>query len=92
MFVFKLLGARCSSKVRAFAYGAVDHQIDRSNQCSTTGVIKAVVCAMLSVDVNIKQPCSGGSGFPLSQSEWSFTICPVLYNCKLKKCVQCVVK
>ena len=25
-------------------------------------------------------PC-GGSGFPLSLSEWSFTICPMPYNC-----------
>ena len=25
-------------------------------------------------------PCSGGSRFPLSLSEWSFTICPTLYN------------
>ena len=24
--------------------------------------------------------CSGGSGFPLSLSEWSFTICPTSYN------------
>ena len=43
------------------------------------------VCGM----VHIKDPlplieksssCSGGSGFPLSLSEWSFTICPMLYN------------
>ena len=25
-------------------------------------------------------PCSGGSGFPLSLSEWSFTICLAPYN------------
>ena len=35
-------------------------------------------------------PC-GGSGFPLSLSEWSFTICPTPYNRKIK-CVECVVK
>ena len=30
-------------------------------------------------------PCSGGSGFPLSQSEWYFIIiCPTPYNRKLK--------
>ena len=34
-------------------------------------------------------PCSGGSGFPFSLSEWSFTICMTSYNCK---CVECVVK
>ena len=32
-------------------------------------------------------PC-GGSGFPLSLSEWSFTICPTPYNRKIK-CVEC---
>ena len=26
-----------------------------------------------------RNPC-GGSGFPLSLSEWSFTICPTPYN------------
>ena len=35
-------------------------------------------------------PC-GGSGFPLSLSEWSFTICPTPYNRKIK-CVECIVK
>ena len=35
-------------------------------------------------------PC-GGSGFPLSLFEWSFTICPTPYNRKIK-CVECVVK
>ena len=40
--------------------------------------------------VHIKEPLLligksspyGGSGFPLSLSEWSFTICPMLYNRK----------
>ena len=36
-----------------------------------------------------KTPC--GSGFPLSLSEWSFTICPTPYNRNIK-CVECVVK
>ena len=30
-------------------------------------------------------PCSGGNKFPLSLSEWSFTICPTPYNC-IKMC------
>ena len=30
-------------------------------------------------------PCSGGSRFHLSLSEWSFTICLMTYNCKKKK-------
>ena len=29
-----------------------------------------------------KSSLCGGSGFPLSLSEWSFTICPTPYNCK----------
>ena len=81
--------------VRAFAHGAMGHQIDSSwsgpielflisSQCSTTGVTKVVVCVILSVGlVHIKDPlllirksnpCRGGSKFPLSVSEWSFTI------------------
>ena len=57
--VFIKKGARCSSVVRAFAHHAMARRIDpswwthlaipRSSQCSTTGVIKAVVCFILSV-------------------------------------------
>ena len=36
------VGARCSSIKRMFVYCA----ISRSTQCSTTGVTKAVVCAL----------------------------------------------
>ena len=44
------------------------------------------ICGML----HIKEPLLiigksspyGGSGFPLSLSEWSFTICPTPYNSK----------
>ena len=53
------------------------------------------VCGM----VHIKEPLlligksslCGGSRFPLSLSEWTFTICPTPYNRKIK-CVECVVK
>ena len=62
--------------------------ISRSNQCSTTGVTKAVVCVILSGMVHIKEPLllidksslCGGSGFPFSLSEWSLTICLTPYN------------
>ena len=65
-----------------------------SSQCSTTGVTKVMVCAILSGRVHIKEPllligksgsCSGSRGFPLSLSEWSFTICPTPYN-RIKMC------
>ena len=64
--------------------------ISHSSQCSTTGVTKAVVCAIMSGIVHIKEPLlligksspCGGSGFPLSLSELSFTICPTPYNRK----------
>ena len=32
--------------------------------------------------LNGKSSLCGGSGFPLSLSEWSFTICPMAYNRK----------
>ena len=37
-----------------------------------------------------RSPC-GGSGFPLSISEWSFTISPTPHNRKIK-CVECIIK
>ena len=55
-----------------------------------TGVTKAVVCAILSGMVHLKEPLlligkgstCGSNGFPLSLSEWSFTICLTPYNRK----------
>ena len=45
------------------------------------------VCGMVHIKEPLllilkSSPC-GGSGFPLSLSEWSFTICPTPYNHKL---------
>ena len=63
--------------------------ISHSTQCSTTGVTKAMLCAILSEMVYIEDhllligkssPCSGGSRFLLFLSEWSFTIYPMPYN------------
>ena len=64
--------------------------ISRSSQCSITGVTKAVVCAILYMGWCIKEPMlligksspCGGSEFPLSLSELSFTICLTPYNRK----------
>ena len=44
------------------------------------------VCGMVHIKKTLlligkSSPC-GGSGFPLSLSEWSFTICPTPYNHK----------
>ena len=94
--LFYCWAARCSSVVRAFAHGAMGGLIDpswwthwaisRSNQCSMTGVSKVVVCGMMHIKepfllIGKSNPC-GGSGFPLSLSEWFFTICLTPYNCK----------
>ena len=44
------------------------------------------VCGMMDIKEPLlligKSSPFGCSGFPLSQSEWSFTICPTPYNCK----------
>ena len=61
-------------------YFVINHNGVRSIQCPTTGVTNAVVCAILCGMVHIKEPMLligksspyGGSGFPLSLSEWSF--------------------
>ena len=88
--------------VRAFAHGAMGRRIDPSwggpfvlhDWCNKGHGMCYPVCGM----VHIKEPLllignspSGGSGFPLSLSEWSITICPMPYNRKIK-CVECVVK
>ena len=70
--------------------GWTHRAISCSSQCSMTGATKAVVCTILSGMVHIKEPLllirksslCGGSGFPLSLSEWSFTICLTPYSRK----------
>ena len=68
-----------------------DMQNSGSSQCSTTGVTKDMVCAILSRMVHIKEPLllliksnpsCGGSVFPLSLPEWSLTIYLTSYNRK----------
>ena len=66
--------------------------LSRSSQCSTTGVCNKVcgmcypVCGMMLIKEPMlligKSSPYGGSGFPLSLSEWSFTICLMPYNRK----------
>ena len=46
------------------------------------------VCGMVHIKeplllIGKSSPC-GSSGFPLSLSEWPFTICPMPYNRKIK--------
>ena len=65
-------GARCSSVVREFAHGTMD----RCNDPSWWAHIKEPLL------IGKSSPCSGGSGFPLSLSEWSFTVCLMPYNHK----------
>ena len=78
-----LLGARCSSVVRAFALGAMGHRINPSWGGPIELFIGRGMCYPVCGMVHIKEPLllirksspCGGSGFPLSLSEWSFTIC-----------------
>ena len=89
-----MVGRDVAPLVRAVAHGAMGRRIDhsrwiylaisRSSLCSTTGVTKTVVCAILSVGMmNIKEPLlligkrtpCGDSWLLLTLSEWSFTIC-----------------
>ena len=71
-------------------HGGWTHRaISRSSQWSTTGVTKAVVCAILTGMVHIKEPLlligksnsCGDNRFSLSLSEWSCTICPTHKMC-----------
>ena len=85
-------GARCSSVVRAFAHGAIGRRIDPSWGVTKGRGMCYPVCGMVHIKeplllIGKSSPCSG-SGFPLSLSEWSFTICPTPYNRKnkIKRC------
>ena len=87
-------GARCSSAVRAFAHGGMGRRIDPSwggpielhDWCNKGRGMCYPVCGMMHIKeplllVGKSSPC-GGSGFPPSKSEWSFTICMTPYNRK----------
>ena len=77
-----------SSMVRVFAHGTMGRRIDRSSQCSTTDNKGWGMCYPVCGMVHIKEPLMligktslcGGSGFPLSLSEWFFTVCLTPYN------------
>ena len=95
------IGARCSSVVRAFAHGVMGRRIEPS----WGGPIELVlvpgcgmyypVCGMMHIKelLLLIGKCSlcGGSGLPLSLSEWCSTICVMPYNRHIK-CVECVIK
>ena len=71
--------------VDRFFMGLAHWAISRSSQWSTTGMCHPV-CRMIHIKeplllIGKSSPC-GGSGFPLSLSEWSFTICLTPYNRK----------
>ena len=63
------------------------------NWCNKDRGMCYPVCGMMYIKVPLllieKSSLCGGSGFPLSLSELSFTICPTPYT--RKKCVECVV-
>ena len=83
--------------VRAFTHGAMGHRIDLSlsyfsfepvlhDWCNKGCGMCYPVCGMVHIKETLlliakSSPC-GGSGFPLSLSEWFFTICPMPYNRK----------
>ena len=87
-------GVRCSSMVRAFVHGAMVHRIDPSwwtraihDWCNKGCCMCYPVCGMMHIKetlllIRTSSPCSGSSGFSLSLSEWSFTICLMPYNRK----------
>ena len=91
--------------VRAFTHGAMGRHFNPLSRFLFQPVLHGwlnkgrVMCYPVCWVVHIKDllllivkssSCSGGSEFPLSLSEWSFTICMTSYN--RKKCVECVVK
>ena len=81
--------ARCSYMVRPFAHGTMGRRIDPSlsyfsfqpvlhDWCNKSRGTCYPVCGMVHIKeylllIGKSSPC-GGSGFPFSLSEWSFTI------------------
>ena len=91
MHVCMYVGARCSSVVRAFAH-VVDplsyfsFQLVFHDWCNKGRGMYYFVYVMMHIKeplllVGKSSPC-GDSGFPISLSEWSFTICLTPYNRK----------
>ena len=84
------MGAGRSSEVERslmvrLIVGSILHGVDPLSY-STTGVTKAVLSCLWDCAYKIplvanrkSSPCSGGSEFPLSLSEWLFTIYPTPY-------------
>ena len=81
--------------VRAFAHGAMGRRIDPTwgrpidlflVPASAPRLVYYPVCGMMHIKEPLlligKSTLGGGSGFPLSLSEWSFTIYPTPYNRK----------
>ena len=66
-----------SSVVRVFTHGAMGRRIDPS----WGGPIELFLVPEPFLLIGKSSPC-GGSGFPLSLSQWSFTICLTPYNRK----------
>ena len=73
-----------------FSFRPVTH-----DWCNKDHGMYYLVCGMIHIKEPLllieKSSLCGGSGFPLSLSEWFFTICLTPYNRKIK-CVECVVK
>ena len=85
--------------------GSILHEVDQlsyfsfqpvfNDWCKKDRGMCYPVCGMVHIKETLlligKSSLCGGSGFPLSISEWSFTICPTPYIRKIQ-CVECVVK
>ena len=77
--------------VRVFAHGAMGRRIDPSwggpielflVLASGPGMVQQRLWYVLSLLLIGKSSLCGSSGFPLSLSEWSFSICLTPYNRK----------
>ena len=74
------------SMIDLLRYFALLFQLIFHDLCNKGRRVCYPVCGMMHIKeplllIGKSSPC-GGSGFPLSLSEWSFTICPTPYNRK----------
>ena len=95
-FCFQQLLAFERSLMVRWVVGSILHGVDRMSYFSLQPVLhdwcnkgrgmRYPVCGTVHIKeplllIGKSSPC-GGSGFPLSLSEWSLTICPTPYNRK----------
>ena len=77
---FLLQGAKCLDPLSYFSFHPVLQDWINKGRRVCYPVCRMVHIKEPLLPIGKSSPCRGSSGFPLSLSEWSFTICMTPYN------------